>query len=530
MPSTPAPHINTVTLRDLLLKHVVSDDLRGFCFELHAEYESIVGPNDKLPIAIINVIQHFDKHTRLPEFIACAQRHFQNADWPSVTARAADPTATPTSPAAAPPPRQPGPLRIFLCHAREDKPAVRELYQRFRTPGFAPWLDDEDLEPGQKWRVEIPKAIANSDVILVCLSPHSVGKSSYIKSEMQFALDNANKQPPDAIFIIPVLLEACEVPSQFADYQWVNLFDLRGFERLQQALARKAKQVGASADELANALPAAATQTAQPTVAPAPLSAPSGTKGVPLPDPLPLSLAPGVDLALVRIPAGTFLMGSDESKDPSAEDNELPQHSVYVSECYIGKFLVTRAEWAAYAKANNQTFNLTQKDARLPVSEISWTAAAAFCTWASAQTGRTVQLPTEAAWEKAARGPDGRIYPWGDVFDAGKANTGEGKVDGPTAVGAYSKAGGDSPYGVADMVGNLWEWCADYYGSGEYAKRTGQAVRDPTGPSTGTRRVLRGGAWYHLLRSARCAVRSDNSDIGVISVGFRVVVLPDSSL
>jgi hypothetical protein len=138
------------------------------------------------------------------------------------------------------------PLRIFLCHATNDKPAVRELYRRLTADGFAPWLDEEDILPGQRWQVEIPKAVRESDVVLVCLSQHSINKTGYVQKEIKFALDVADEQPDGAIFLIPLRLEACEVPDRLSHVQWVNFYDEGGYARLLRALRKRAADLDAS--------------------------------------------------------------------------------------------------------------------------------------------------------------------------------------------------------------------------------------------------------------------------------------------
>ena len=135
-------------------------------------------------------------------------------------------------------------LKVFLCHASADKPAVRELYKRLENDGVDAWLDSEDLIPGQNWRVEIPKAVENSDIVLVCLSERSVNKEGYVQKEIVFALDKALEMPEGRIFLIPVRLEDCEVPRRLSDYQWVDLFSENGYERLMLALKLRAEQIG----------------------------------------------------------------------------------------------------------------------------------------------------------------------------------------------------------------------------------------------------------------------------------------------
>src|SRR5262245_1001007 len=127
--------------------------------------------------------------------------------------------------------------RIFLCHASEDKAQVREVYHRLRAiDGFEPWLDEEDLLPGQEWALEIPRALQASDFILIFLSRNSVAKRGYVHREMKLALDAWQELPEGTIHTIPVRLDDCVVPEPFRRYHYANLFDSRGFERLTRAI------------------------------------------------------------------------------------------------------------------------------------------------------------------------------------------------------------------------------------------------------------------------------------------------------
>lgn len=136
------------------------------------------------------------------------------------------------------------PLKVFLCHASGDKPAVRALYQRLVRDGVDAWLDKEKLLPGQDWRLEIPKAVQESDVVVVCLSNKSITKEGYVQKEIKFALDSADEKPKGTIFLIPARLEECEVPSQLSLWQWVDLFESDGYERLTRSLRLRADKLG----------------------------------------------------------------------------------------------------------------------------------------------------------------------------------------------------------------------------------------------------------------------------------------------
>lgn len=134
-------------------------------------------------------------------------------------------------------------LHVFLCHSSNDKQSVRKLYQQLRTEGFDPWLDEEKLLPGQNWDLEIRRALRNSQVVIVCLSSGSITKSGYVQKELRQALDVANEQPDDTIFIIPARLDDCTVPDRLREWQWVNLYESNGLEKLLLALRKRADAI-----------------------------------------------------------------------------------------------------------------------------------------------------------------------------------------------------------------------------------------------------------------------------------------------
>ncbi len=133
-----------------------------------------------------------------------------------------------------------GILRVFLCHSSSDKPYVQKLYQRLKSDNFDPWLDEENLLPGQDWKLEIPKAVRKADIVIVCLSRNSVTKAGYVQKEIKDALDIADEQPEGTIFLIPLKLEECEVPDRLSRWQWVNYFDENGYKRLLNTLHTRA--------------------------------------------------------------------------------------------------------------------------------------------------------------------------------------------------------------------------------------------------------------------------------------------------
>ena len=137
-------------------------------------------------------------------------------------------------------------LKVFLCHSKDDKPNVRELYHHLVDDGFDAWLDEEKLMPGQDWDLEIRKAVRESDVVIVCLSNSSITKAGYVQKEIGFALDVADEQPEGGVFIIPARLEECQASIRLSKWQWVNLFEENGYKKLINSLDLRADKLGRS--------------------------------------------------------------------------------------------------------------------------------------------------------------------------------------------------------------------------------------------------------------------------------------------
>jgi hypothetical protein len=149
-------------------------------------------------------------------------------------------------------------LRVFLCHSSQDKPIVRELHQRLYNENWIdPWLDEEKLLPGQDWDMEIEKAVEASDVVIVCVSSNSVSKEGYIQRELKFVLDIALEKPEGTIFIIPLRLDACDLPRRLRSWQYVDYFPTSQRERSYQRLLQSLKiRFGDSGNQTVNILPA----------------------------------------------------------------------------------------------------------------------------------------------------------------------------------------------------------------------------------------------------------------------------------
>jgi hypothetical protein len=139
--------------------------------------------------------------------------------------------------------------RVFLCHSSTDKPSVRQLYRRLLSDGFRPWLDEEDLQPGQEWERTIEREIQGTDVVVVCLSAESTGRTGFVQREIRLVLDSADRRPEGSIFVIPARLEPCVIPERITRWHAVDLFSSDGYRKLRRALINVSGKVDANKDE-----------------------------------------------------------------------------------------------------------------------------------------------------------------------------------------------------------------------------------------------------------------------------------------
>jgi formylglycine-generating enzyme len=266
---------------------------------------------------------------------------------------------------------------------------------------------------------------------------------------------------------------------------------------------------------------------------------------------MPADLLP--ELAL--IPSGEFVMGSDD-----AEEDERPVHRVHVDDFLIGVHPVTNAEYARFiretgyrapaiyelplvvtagSRDREQSFrnsgqayvwidaNPPRDRVDHPVTLVRWEDAVAYCAWLSAASGRTVRLPTEAEWEKAARGGlEGRRFPWGDRLDRNLANFLTDPALKPEHGTSPCRAYPPNSYGLFDVTGNVWEWVADWYDPAYYAA---SPARNPEGPRQGHLRIVRGGGWPVAdVRMLSCSHRHKvPADTYSYAIGFRVASSPE---
>lgn len=263
-----------------------------------------------------------------------------------------------------------------------------------------------------------------------------------------------------------------------------------------------------------------ASSTPAPTASPTPRPSPTASL---TPSPT-ATITPTVVVpaGMVVVPSGSFTMGGVNSQQDA---DETPPHVVALDAFFIDAVEVTNAQFARFAEGSAyqtdaekagdsvtwRTFNSPDRQ-RFPVTYVSWNDAARYCAWVGKR------LPTEAEWEKAARGITKNIYPWGNTFNSAWANTFELGAGQPVAVASNSAA---SPYGAYDMIGNVWEWVQDWYGGDYYVQ---SAKVNPTGPATGIQKVIRGGSFKNRGGATTASVRGKaGADNRGDDIGFRCV-------
>jgi sulfatase modifying factor 1 len=355
-------------------------------------------------------------------------------------------------------------MRVFISYAREDRVMAQRIFHDLKRNGVDPWLDIENLKVGQNWKLEIGKAIENCDYFLALLSSQSVSKRGYVQKELKKALDILGEFPKSRIFFIPARLDECEpIDEELKDLHWVDLFP-----SYKEGIAKIIRDIK----------PGKKSETR-------------------LVDPGPLL---GTKNQLVRIPGGTFLMG----------DKDKRQFQATIKDFWMDMYPVTQSLYRQVTGKNPSRFKGDDR----PVERVAWFDAVKFCNILSGKmdlepvykiVGEQVEwqkekngfrLPTEAEWEYACRagtfgdryGPIDEIAWYAD--NSGHSTQGVGRKK-PNGFGLY------------DMLGNVWEWVWDWHG-----KYPSEPTDNPSGPDTGSSRVVRGGGWGYDAHSCRSAVRS----------------------
>ena len=470
---------------------------------------------------------------------------------------------------------------VFICYARKDEEFVLQLAQNLKSRGVPIWLDLWDISPGVDWDQSIDSAIYDCATFLIVLSPLAVEstevrgelrtaldeKKSIVPVVYQECriprqlrtvqhIDFASSDPDDEAALGQLVQTLGGKPltplvSERPQSEVPVAPSAPGEGNNQQSIAEKDDK------EEVQPLPPPEQPPQPSTVSPSSkaryfpswvygLVAVGGVAVIVLAmifrgenltekpqatgkpqEVLTISEPPKgtpQDLdrkEMVQIPAGKFWMGCNSDVDKSCDDDEKPGREVRLDAFWIDKYEVTVADYRKCVEAGkcseqnltaHESCNWDKSDrADHPINCVDWDQARNYCEWAEKR------LPSEAEWEKAARGEDRRTYPWGNEWAASKANTEEGGLGRTAPVGSYPS--GVSPYEVYDMAGNVWGWTEDWYAADYYQKGPTQ---NPQGPTTGEYRSVRGGSFWVGQRFARVAARLWNTPGPVLdSLGFR---------
>ena len=362
-------------------------------------------------------------------------------------------------------------MKIFLSYASQDRPVADQINRALLEQGHDVFFDRDDLPPGDAFHTRIRGAIERADLLVFLISPDALDVGSYTLNELDIASQHLKQSGGR---VLPVLLQAMDIARLPAFLTSVTLLNSPGnvvaatadaVHRI-SARHRRNRLTAAGAGLAVLGLVAAVVWSARREgAAPAQRTGSDGAVGM-------------------LVPAGNFIMGS--------EDAPL-RRELFLDAFYIDQYEVTTARYTKFLAANK---NVTPPDgwqeielARvpdMPVVNVNWHDATAYCAWVGAR------LPTEAEWEKSARGSDERPYPWGTILpDLDRANYENASPDayGGGLANVGSHPGGRSPFGVDDLAGNVSEWVADWY----VDTLPPTTARNPTGPAVGTMRVIRGG-------------------------------------
>jgi formylglycine-generating enzyme required for sulfatase activity len=431
---------------------------------------------------------------------------------------------------------------VFISYRRKDISWALAVYQDLTHQGYDVFFDYTSIPSGDFEQIIISNIKARAHFVLI-LTPTTLDRcgepGDWLRREIEKAIDEKRN-------IIPLFFDGFNFGTpttsekltgklkNVSRYNGMNVhhdYFLEAMERLRTKFLNvqldtilhpistevqevvKEEKLAANKALLQSVNERSVTQ--QKTIIETPKTLPVATP------PNKITLSNGMEF--MHVPAGKFIMGSN-----NGGDNEKPQHTVDIPYDYwMARYPVTNEQYNVYvnAEGNNHPVSDWQNKKDHPVINVSWDTAMKYCQWlsnllkAELPTEMMVRLPTEAEWEKAARGTDGREYPWGNAFDKDKCNSSKGGKGDTTSVGMYSPQG-DSPYGCADMAGNVREWTYSNYESYPYSAKDGREDEQKGGA-----RVVRSGAYGREGSALRCTYRGRlDPYLAWNSPGFRVGV------
>ncbi len=390
-------------------------------------------------------------------------------------------------------------MKIFLSYASQDRAVADTINHALLEQGHDVFFDRDDLPPGEQYHSSIRRAIEKTDLFVFLVSEHAIDVGSYTLNELDMA---TTRWPRPSGRLLPVLLRPIPLDQLPAVITAVSVLQTPG--NIAAAAAQAVHEIARRRRRAARGRIGAGVLSAA-LVATVVFWLARRARA------LPSDIVGRDGAASVLVPAGPFMMGDGE---------QSPTETRELGAFYIDKFEVTTGRYATYLAAHPgirppddwEQLDLTT-DSELPVVGVDWSDAHAYCMWVKRR------LPTDAEWEKAARGTDGRRYPWGDAFPtpalANFENVAPGGYTGGLApVGSHPA--GQSPYGVHDMAGNTNEWVEDWF-----TDREAPPV-PPTSPAGQTERIVRGGGRMDGADRIRSTLRyRDVPTMRNEQIGFR---------
>lgn len=464
-------NVDTAKLRQFINDHFGPQDLNDLLFDYFRSVHEDLTPGMTKQQQISLLLEFCHRHNQMQNLLVAVGKmrpFFQPNDY-------VPGQKTPTAAPQPPTPITRNPQQIFISHAHQDAEVAQRLAHDLAAHGYAIWIAPDSIRPGEKWVEAINRGLEESGIFVLLLSPDAVA-SRWVQMETNVAIEFEHE---GEIQFYPLMLKTCRLPALWRTFHYISLQNgyEHGYAQLANLLTPETM------------VPSPDVRTVLRDVATAKVVKDAASRR----QEQNSFVDAKTGKLFVRVPAGEFLYGDYKKK-------------LHLDEFWMAKTPVTNAEYARFVVAKKvkpprhwQGSSPPAELANHPVVYVSWHEAKAYAEWAE------LMLPTEQQWEKAARGTDGREYPWGNEWRENHCNTSESGIRTTTPVGQFSPQG-DSVYDCVDMAGNAWEWTNSWWDEKQKS------------------RVLCGGSWLGNRGIARVAFRfwfdpvdSDGS------FGFRVV-------